>query len=559
MAFVGRFTPSLGTGLDAFSICKVSPLAGQAELRTGDQGKLTFVGRVRLDRREELLAELQAQVSELKPDPGDAELVLLAYSVWGDNAIDHLHGDFAFAIYFAANGKLFCARDRVGVRTLAYLQHSGSWWVADSLAELLQVSKFSSQNYDPIWIADYLETGVSNDPARSVYADVKRLAPGHALTITEAGAEVQRYWRLELGDPLILCSPSLYLDRFEALLCASLRDRLPAGTVGIMLSGGLDSSTLAAMSAQLAGADRVTGLTMLVCPEQDPETASSAQVAAHLGIRHGQIDADQMLYDPRWYEAKANTAEPALACTTPRARNAVSHAMARDAAVWFYGEGPDNALTFEWRSYLRWLRQRGKWWQLLTSVATYVRTKSLREWRTTLAVWSGRKSTFWPEPDTPWVRRPERQAEPSGTPDLTWRPLALANLRGPLWPAFLEELDAQYAAAGIDWRHPYLDLRLLEFMLHAPSIPWGRRKRLIRKAMAGRLPRAILRRDKTPLHHDLSTELLRRNMPPMPRKGAKVEAYVEIERLPEDAASAVDPNALLRVAILDHWLNAHGG
>ena len=118
--------------------------------------------------------------------------------------------------------------------------------------------------------------------------------------------------------------------------------------------------------------------------------------------------------------------------------------------------------------------------------------------------------------------------------------------------------SAQHAAAGIDWRHPFLDLRVLEFMLHTPPIPWARRKRLIRQAMAKRLPRAILRRDKTPLHHDLTTELLRRNMPPMPRKGAKVEAFVAIERLPEDPASAEDPNALLRVAILDHWLNSHG-
>ena len=157
------------------------------------------------------------------------------------------------------------------------------------------------------------------------------------------------------------------------------------------------------------------------------------------------------------------------------------------------------------------------------------------------------------------MRQPERPAAPKAALAPSWRPLALANLRGPLWPEFLEALDTQYAAAGIDWRHPYLDLRLLEFMLHTPPIPWGRRKRLIRQAMAGRLPRAILARDKTPLHHDLFTELLRRDMPPMPRKGAKVEAYVAIDKLPTDPASAQDPNALLRVSILDHWLNTRNG
>ena len=236
----------------------------------------------------------------------------------------------------------------------------------------------------------------------------------------------------------------------------------------------------------------------------------------------------------------------------------VAETMARDSGVWFFGEGPDNALTFEWRSYLRWLWRNGKWGLLLTSIATYLRIKSLREWRTTLAVRSGRQSTFWPEPETPWVRQPDRPAKPGGSQDPSWRPVAMTNLRGPLWPGFLEALDAQHVD-GIDWRHPYLDLRVLEFMLHTPPIPWARRKRLIRRAMIGRLPPSILARDKTPLHHDLSTELLRRDMPPMPRKGAKVEAFVAIEKLPVRPESAEDCNALLRVAILDHWLNSHGG
>ena len=558
MAFVARFALTPGDAQSAFSICNVSALASQAELHLGDGVRLQFVGRVRLDRREELQVELRATSAILRDGPSDAELVLLAFAVWGDSVVDHIHGDFALAIWDESKRRLFCVRDRLGVRSLAYLHHAGGWWVSDSLAELLAVSQFSSQSYDAVWIADFLESGVSSDPARSVYAAVKRLPSGHVIQLDGTEAKVHRYWRLELGEPLILASPSQYLERFEALLSASIRDRLPGGTVGIMLSGGLDSSTLAALSVESVGADRVTGLTMLVCPDRDPETAASSEVAAHLGIRHRQIDSDRLFYDPGWPESGASTAEPSITITIPQARHAQTHDMAREAAVWFYGEGPDNALTFEWRSHLGWLRRQGKWWLLLKSIATYLRTKSLREWGTTLAVWSGRKSVFWPDPHTPWVRRPDRAAEGGVPREPSWRPAAMANLRGPLWPAFLEELDAQHAETGIDWRHPYLDLRVLEFMLHTPPIPWGRRKRLLRQAMAGRLPRAILRRDKTPLHHDLYSELLRRDMPPMPGKGAKVEAFIATENLPENAASAEDPAALLRVAILAHWLNSHG-
>ena len=233
--------------------------------------------------------------------------------------------------------------------------------------------------------------------------------------------------------------------------------------------------------------------------------------------------------------------------------------MGLQAGVWFYGEGPDNALTFEWRAYLKWLARRGMWSQAAKAVITYLGTKSLTEWITTLAVWSGSKQVIWPSPDLDWIRDPG--TVPASTDDNadSWRPNAMKSFQAAQWPFMLESLDEEYASAAIDWRHPYLDLRVIEFMLRTPPIPWGRRKRLIRQTMHGRLPKKILQRDKTPLHHDLFADLIRQGPWAMPNKGSAIDAYVAIERLPGDQAGFEDPYALLRVAILDQWLNARHG
>ena len=285
-------------------------------------------------------------------------------------------------------------------------------------------------------------------------------------------------------------------------------------------------------------------------------------VTAHLGVAQQVIDSEQLNYDPNWRLRPAAHAEPSWAATEPAARGADRQAMAQQAAVWLYGEGPDNALTFEWRVYLRWLVGNRRWWQLLRALISYAATKSIKEWDTTMGRWLGRPQVTWPEPDVSYIRpAPGNEVAPqAATPAvLTWRPRALNSFRGAQWPFMLETLDTEYASTAIDWRHPFLDLRVLEFMLATPPIPWGRRKRLIRRAMRGRLPQEILERDKTPLHHDLLADQLRASPPVMPTKGSRIEEFVDLERLPADLAGFCDPYALLRVSILDHWLNTRGG
>jgi asparagine synthase (glutamine-hydrolysing) len=123
-----------------------------------------------------------------------------------------------------------------------------------------------------------------------------------------------------------------------------------------------------------------------------------------------------------------------------------------------------------------------------------------------------------------------------------------------LWQSLFEGLEGEGDRVGIEWRHPFLDLRVLEFFLAIPPIPWARHKLLIRRAMRGQLPAVTLQRRKAPLYKDDSAAALRRHLPPMPRPGNAVEEFVDLSALPEDPHSYPDIYALTRVAILQHWL-----
>ena len=558
MSFIASFSPGSQAPV---TLRGLSSLAQVARLRHGE-ASCQIVGRIRFDRRDELKSQLASRFPAIDPAAGDAELCLLAYAAWGEDCLEQLHGDFAFALWDEQSCKLFCARDRLGIRTLTYLEQDGAWWVSDSLDDLVAASGFDGQTLDRVWIKDFLMIGFCDNPSRTVYADVHRLLPGYTLAIAPNRVLTRRYWQLKLTEPVFLNAVGDYAERFQAVLSEAVRDRMPADNVGILLSGGLDSSTLAAKTIELnGGPERVKTRTWLAGGERDPEHWASQLVAQHLKVAHEMIDGDLLQYDPHWRERPAAGAEPRWGDVFPPALFTDMQAMQQQAAVWFYGEGPDNALTFEWQAYLKWLARQGKWWRLTKTVMTYLGTKSMKEWGSTLGVWSGRNRVVWPTPDLGWIHGADSPPAPCTDADdaSSWRPTALKSFRGAQWPFMLESLDSDYAATAIDWRHPYLDLRVLEFMLRTPPIPWGRRKRLIRSAMKPQLPQEILARDKTPLHHDLLADQLRLNLPMMPAPGAKIAEFIDIELLPRDPANFVDPYALLRVSILDHWLNTRHG
>ena len=538
-----------------------SPLASVARLRRGERGDCLIVGRIRLDRRAELRSRLSVDLHDRAVPMTDADLCLHAWVKWGEEFVDHIHGDFAFAIYDGTRREFVCVRDRFGVRMLAWSLHGNACWIAGSLEKLHAVAAIDTGQLDATWISDFLRSGICQDASRSVYASISRLPPAHFLSIELQGPVTRRYWTLQVDGPLHLKTPSDYIEEFHLRLDLAMRDRLPSDRLGVMLSGGLDSSTLAAKALELGTPDlKVFARTWLVGGDVDPEAQASASVARHLGLDQTIIEAERLRFDVFWQSKLTAPPEPGLNVLKPLETQEDSKAMREQAMCWFYGEGPDNALTFEWQMHFQWMVRHRHWGGLADLAAKYLATKSLVDWKTSFQSRLGfgqlrRENDVFPEPD--WVRG--KGSAESGDSLFGWRPLAHRSFSNPMWSMMFEALDADGDTAGIEWRHPYMDLRVLEFLLATPPVPWARHKLLIRSAMKGRLPDETLRRAKTPLYRDDLGELLLLHLPALPKRGDVIEAFVDLTRLPTEPHSCADVYALTRIAILQHWLKVRHG
>ncbi|MFN4016630.1 MAG: asparagine synthase-related protein [Reyranella sp.] len=567
-------------GLDVESPDQVSQVAfvcsnADSHLASGESigirglgGQYRIVGRVRLDARGELRSLLSPHARGPMGEVSDGELCLRAYAAWGDTFLEHLAGDFCFVLWDEPRRRLICARDQLGIRSLFHAEVGGVWFVSDSL-DWIAAHSAVSRDLDDTWIADFLTVGYSLDPERTVYRHIRRLAPAHALTISGTRAAIRRYWRLEIGDPLYYRDRRQYTEGFVDLLSKSIADRLPPGRVGIAMSGGLDSTTLAACAV------KVTGDTSRVVAESlhferfasAGERELSSLVAGRLGIELRHRPGDDLAYDARWWARSMTTPEPSDLIATAHLDRQVVCERAERASVWFHGEGPDNALIFERDAYLSWLAGQRDWMRLAAAGLFYLRIKGLAGWWETLARFGGRRHSdeaFIGVP--PWIepslvrrldleRRVGEARRPGGVgadraPRHPWRPRAVASFNDPIWPAVFADYELEESLGPIVLRHPFLDLRVLEFMLSVPTLPWTREKLLLREAMRGRLPHEVLARRKVP---NESTLPFGDGLPALSRNRS-LDRYVNVSLVSAGNLSDRLRARALAVHVLDHWL-----
>src|SRR5262245_36098188 len=527
-------------------------------------GRYWIVGRIRLDARDGLQARLAQLTGEDLRRESDAGLCLRAYAAWGTGFVERLAGDFCFVLWDDVRAALVCARDRLGVRPLFHAAVGDRRIVGDSL-DWIRSELRAADELDDWWIADFLSVGHALDVERTVYKRVRRLAPAHLLELSGAGEVVRRYWRLTIGEPLHLHGRRAYAERFLELMASSMADRLPTARVGISMSGGLDSTTLAACAVAACG-DRSRIVAECLHFESlmpDEEKHFSSLAARRLGIELVLRPNDGLTYDPAWRTRPIRTAEPTLSIVRAEFDRQIAHEQAAQAPVWFLGEGPDNALAFDRGPYLAWLAKRRHWARLAEAALLSVAVKGLDGWGRTLCRF-GRGAVGDDRLVVPaWLDRrlvEELRLEDrldgiaAGAPRHPWHPKAVASFDAPIWPGLFAAFDFDEALSPVVWRYPFLDLRVLEFMLSIPPVPWARRKLLLRQAMRHRLPNEVVRRDKTPLAGcPLTASLRRYGLPELARHG-RLERYVDVRALPSAASFVGNPDRLVSVHALDLWL-----
>src|SRR5258705_5532833 len=214
--------------------------------------RYALLGEVRLDARKQLIGELLENDRQATEEASDQELLLLAWSAWGEDTLTRLLGDFSFAIWDASRRSLFCARDFAGARPFFYAWHDGIFCFSNTL-NVLRLGPGISDALDDLFVRDFLLTGLSGDPTRSVWRDIRRLPAGHRLILSQGQIQVQRFRSLPVEEPLRLKHPGEYLENYRELLEQAVGDRLPEGEAAFYLSGGIDSGSVCAAGARIAG------------------------------------------------------------------------------------------------------------------------------------------------------------------------------------------------------------------------------------------------------------------------------------------------------------------
>jgi asparagine synthase (glutamine-hydrolysing) len=532
-------------------------------------GKTWIVADARIDAHEELFAALKAagEIDILPSGWTDAELILRAYRAWGLNCVEHLLGDFAFGIWDDARQRLFCARDHMGVKPFYYAQVGACIIFSNTLDCIRQDPRISDKLSD-LAIADFLLFGFNQEPATTSFAEIRRIPPAHCATWSRDDFSIRRYWSLPIEEPIFYKQDDDYLAHFHDLLRKSVADRLRNDRVWIFMSGGIDSPTLAStardMLRQRYGNFELCALTQVdsFVPE---ERRYAETVANHLAIPikyRNWTDAGK--FD--WENVPFSLPEPNPdGCLVPSERQFWSQ-FSCCSRVFLYGEGPDNALIMDWKPYVSYLLKRGSYRRLLSSILLTLlsdrrppfSSRIVNTIKNSANAYGTGKSDY-PE----WLnsafeyrlqlRERWRVLNAPVASRHTIRPKAYSSLQSPRWQAMFENFDLGVTKASFEVRQPLVDIRMLQFLLAVPPLPWCRTKYLMRKSMAGRLPQSVLRRRKKSVDMRPVREFIASLCAAPLRPTEEIRAFVDLERLSQQWASD-NIESVLRMRTLNHWL-----
>lgn len=241
----------------------------------------------------ELRAELQ-QLGYRFASSGDTEVVLKAFHAWGQNAWERLHGMFAVVVHERDTGRLTLARDRFGIKPLYVAQTPGGLRFGSSLPALIQDPEID-RSIDLMALNHYLSWHAVVPPPLTLLKGVRKLPPGTSLTIDGEGeGTLHTWWQLRVeADPELAAMPTIEREKLveQALRTAVQRRALADVPVGVLLSGGVDSSLIVALLAEMGqpglqtfsiGFDAAGG-------EAGDEFKYSDMVAQRFGTDHHQI------------------------------------------------------------------------------------------------------------------------------------------------------------------------------------------------------------------------------------------------------------------------------
>jgi asparagine synthase (glutamine-hydrolysing) len=465
------------------SIVDLSPTGAQP--MAGPEGESVIVFNGEIYNHRELRAQLAASGMAFR-GTSDTEVILAAYRAWGERCVDRLNGMFAFAIYDRRSGRLFLARDRAGEKPLFYRHTPGRFAFASELKALLADHE-SAPRLDLGALELYLAHGYVPG-GHCILEGVRKLEAAHILIYDLAAdyLEVRRYWALPETEADETADEAELLTELDALLEDAVRRQLVADVpVGVLLSGGVDSSLVTAMAARVSSSPVHTFTIAFPGHGGYDESAYARLVAEHFGTRHTELAAE-----PASVELLADLArqydEP-IADSSMVPTYLVSRMIREHAKVALGGDGGDE--LFGGYPHYSWIQRQDRMRRLVPSPLRWAVGRAsaalplgfrgrnyMRGFAADLA-WSIAHVNMYFDADARRhllarevvarggvSLRPERlKAEFARGGHTPLQQATRADFRSYLVDDILVKVDRASMLASLEVRAPFLDRRLIEF------------------------------------------------------------------------------------------------
>lgn len=452
--------------------------------------KLVITSDARIDNRAELFDVLEIAQNERK-NVSDARLILLCWEKWKRDCPAHLIGDYAFALWDEKDQTLFCARDHIGTKPFYYSLTSEHFIFASDLKALLSFPEVSD-TLDEDFVLASLENKNFYLRDRTYFKDIRRLLPGSSLEIRKDAEHLRRFWFPENVKKIRFAKDEEYTEAAREIYFRAVNDRLRTEEkIGVHLSGGLDSSSIAVVALR-ERRERNLPIPEFFCWNAKPENSELELEDAKI-----KILCERENLAPNFYPAdfrdilsilkKDPTREPVT--NTLYLENTIQKAAAESGVrLILSGWGGDETLSFNGRGYYGNLIFSGRFLKLfregehIASLPKFI----IRE--IILSFFRDRQQgikklddrSLKAEVSLNSFLRPDLKNK-SKLRAMPYRETSIRTTMLCLWnKGFLmermESWAAHASALNIEYAYPMLDRRLMEFVIALPPKQFVRGK-----------------------------------------------------------------------------------
>lgn len=584
------FDDALGLAHTRLAIIDLSP-GGHQPMLAGDRYVIVYNGEIFNYR--DLRSDMEKAGERFRSD-SDTEVLLALLRRDGDEGLKRVSGMFALALWDRVDRELLLARDRLGIKPLVYAELPDGGIAFASEIETLLMHPHVGRQVDPVSISEYLACLYVPGP-RTIWRGIRKLLPGHALRWKAGRTAVSTWWSPSFGSRNRQTVAEAVEELCPLLRRAVAEHLVSDVSVGCFLSGGIDSSVIAALMAEQcarAGAPPISTYTMTFKEAAYDEREAARAVAVHIGSRHTELAATVAPSLDRLTPMLAAFGEP-FGNPTALLIDELAKQARRHVSVALVGDGGDEIfagyprysggiLAPRYKRLPTWLRR-----YVVEPVAAMI-PESTSGWH-----WGRRIHEFvegvYAAPATmyaSWVEyfTPAERAELLGSGELPISPIEAfyrdAPSSAPLDAMQQTDLlsflpgnllaygDAMSMAHALELRLPLLDYRVVEYVTGLPpEIRFAHGPKTLLRGVASRLlPRAIVGRRKRGFNPPMG-RWLRKELATLVERTLSVARLEQIginprpvQRLLREHISGSRDNALKiwGLLVLERWMSLQG-